>query len=64
MGDFLENAPKKAPKNPPSGAKIPHRAKKYPARLAEPYGVGFVFISTNILLRGQYLRFQLKRLEI
>lgn len=64
MGDFLENAPKKAPKKPPPGAKIPHRAKKYPARLVEPYGAGLVFISTNILLRGLYLRFQLKGLEI
>ena len=38
--------------------------KKYPARLAEPCGVGLVFISTNILLRGLYLYFQLKGLEI
>lgn len=30
VGDFLENAPKKAPKKPPPGAKIPHRAKNTP----------------------------------
>lgn len=31
MGDFLDNPPKKAPKTPPSGIKIPHKAKKHPA---------------------------------
>ncbi len=64
MGDFLENAPKKAPKKPPPGAKIPHRAKKHPARLIEPYGAWLVFISTNILLQGLYLHSQSKGLEI
>lgn len=63
-GIFLKMPRKKAPKKPPPGAKIPHRAKKYPARLAEPYGAGLVFISTNILLRGLYLRFQSRGLEI
>jgi hypothetical protein len=42
-------------KKPP---KSPHRAKKYPARLIEPYGAGLVFISTNILLQGLYLHSQ------
>ena len=63
-GIFLKMPRKKVPKKPPPGAKIPHRAKKYPARLAEPYGAGLVFISTNILLRGLYLRFQSRGLEI
>ena len=31
MGDFLDNPPKKAPQKPPSGVKIPHKAKKHPA---------------------------------
>ena len=63
-GIFSKMPHKKPPKSPLWGAKIPHRAKKHPARLAEPYGVGLVFISTNILLRGLHLRFQLKELGI
>ena len=67
-GIFSKMPRKKPPKSPqkaPTGGKNPPQGKKkYPARLVEPYGAGLVFISTNILLRGLYLRFQSKGLEI
>lgn len=63
-GIFLKMPRKKPPKSPHRGQKSPTGQKKYPARLAEPYGAGLVFISTNILLRGLYLRFQSRGLEI
>ena len=63
MGDFLDNPPKKAPKKPPSGVKIPHKAKNTPQGISTLRGV-VIFILTNILLRGLYLRFQSKGLEI
>ena len=63
MGDFLDNPPKKAPKKPPSGVKIPHRAKNTPQGISTLRGV-VIFILTNILLQGLYLHSQSKELEI
>ena len=64
MGDFLDNPPKKAPKKPPSGVKIPpHKAKNTPQGISTLRGV-VIFILTNILLQGLYLHSQSKELEI
>ena len=62
-GIFLIIPRKKPPKSPPSGVKIPRKAKNTPQGISTLRGV-VIFILTNILLQGLYLHSQSKELEI
>ena len=63
-GIFLKMPRKKPPKSPHRGQKSPTGQKNTPQGWLNLTGRGLIFISTNILLRGLYLRFQSRGLEI
>lgn len=63
-GIFSKMPRKKPPKSPHRGQKSPTGQKNTPQGWLNLTGRGLIFISTNILLRGLYLRFQSRGLEI